>query len=215
MSRRFADERRYAAATFLPRMLTVRRVAICALGLATIIGCGQARQRSVESERAVIRAVLDSSYTPSRDGSVPDVVVRERFAPFELEAGWEQWLRDSVPQLPSAVVREFKRVSKDSSAVVPFAIGRGRIRVLPDSTLRRIFRRGPGPDRWEMFRAAYPDAGAGIVTLVHVGISADGKWALTYIDSQGDWLTGAGYLVVLHQIGEIWHPVRRARLRIS
>lgn len=196
-------------------MAKVRRIVLCALGLVTIVSCRRVRQHSAATERAVIRALLDSSYTPSQDGSIPDVLVRERFAPFELDEGWERWLRDSVPQLPSAAVREFKRVAKDSSAVVPFAIGRGRIRVLPDSAFTRIFRRGPGPDRWAVFRAAYPRAGAGIVTLVHVGTSADGNWALTYIDSQGDWLAGAGYLVVLHRIDGIWHPVRRATLRIS
>ncbi len=172
----------------------VRRVAMCALVLATAICCGPARQHRVATEREVLRALLDSSYTPSQDGSVPDVLVREWFAPFELEAGWEQWLRDSVPQLPDAVVRDFKRVAKDSSAIVPFAIGRGRIRVLADSTLQRIFRPGPARDRWAMFRAVYPHAGTGIVTLVHVGLSEDGTWALTYIDSQSDWLAGAGYL---------------------
>jgi hypothetical protein len=181
-----------------------------ALGLTLFAsGCRAPDGHPREAERAVLRALLDSSYG---NDSLRDVLVRERFAPFELEHDQEQWLRDSLPDLPVDAVSDFKRVASDSSAMGMLVIGRGRLSVVPDTTLRRIFRPGPGPDRWQMLRTAYPHAGTGIISLTRVGLSADTTWAVTYIDSQGDWLAGAGYLVVLHKRGGTWHPVRKVRL---
>jgi hypothetical protein len=72
-----------------------------------------------------------------------------------------------------------------------------------------------GHDAWRVFRAAFPRAESGLVTLARVGLSSDRTWAITYIDSQGDWLAGAGHLVVLHKVNGVWHRRASLTLRVS
>ena len=190
----------------------MRRQTLALLGLLMTVSCGRSVSSVRDTEHAVLRALLDSSYG---NDSLRGVLVRERFASFALNAKWERWLADSVPELPRAAVEDFKRVGTDSSAIPPMSVGRGRLEIVPESALQNIFRPGPGADGWVMLRARYPDAGTGLISLTRVGLSPDERWAITYIDSQADWLAGSGYLVVLHQDKGVWRPVKRATLRIS
>ncbi len=191
---------------------TMRRLILAVLGSLVVLACKPSVPPVRSAERAVLRALLDSSYG---NDSLRGVLVRERFAAFPLDVNWERWLRDNIPDLPASVIDEFKRVATDSSALGTIEIGRGRLQIIPDTVLRNLFRPGPGPDRWQVFRARYPDASTGIISLTRVGLSSDTHWAITYIDSQGDWLGGAGFLVVLRQADGVWRPVKKAILRVS
>lgn len=123
-----------------------------------------------------------------------------------------EWLADSLPAVPRDLIRDFNRVATDKSRIEPFELGRSKLHLLADSTLARFFGRyKPG---WEGFRRAFPNGGP-IVSVSRVGLSHDGRWAMVYVGSQGDWLAGAGYFHVLYDDAGIWRVRYSKMLWIS
>jgi hypothetical protein len=165
----------------------------------------------------VLRAIIDSSYGTVLPGDTPGMPEVLLYDHFDLEddrylAFAEEWLSDSLPDVPRDLIRDFSRVATDHSSIEPFELGRGKLHLIGDSTLARFFgRRKPG---WEGFRRAFP-LGGGIVTISRAGLSRDGRWAILYAGVQSDWLSGAGELCVLYNEGEVWHLRHRYRLWIS
>jgi hypothetical protein len=165
----------------------------------------------------VLRAIIDSSYTrtlPDSMAGAPEALLDDHFD--DVEGGRAsdvaEWVADSIPDIPRELIRDFARVATDRSRIEPFALGRSRLRLLSDSTLARFFGRlKPG---WEGFRRAFPQGG-GIVSVSRVGLTHDGRWAMVYVGSQGDWLAGAGFVYVLHHDGGIWRIRHRQLLWIS
>jgi hypothetical protein len=191
-------------------------LAFLALGCAAYVGARADSQKHRATEIEVVRALLDSSFAPGRPDSAGlrelmlyDHFDNERAPEFEFTS---EWLRDSLPEVPRGLARDFWRVATDDSRIAPFELGRSRLHLLADSTLARFFgRRKPG---WEGFRRTFPRGGS-IVSVSRVGLSRDGHWAMVYAGSQGDWLAGAGFLYVLYSDGGIWRVRHRQMLWIS
>lgn len=185
-------------------------LALLALVCAALVGARTDSQRHRAVEMEVVRALLDSSFVDHPDSAGRhELVLYDHFddeAPeFEFIA---EWLRDSLPDVPQDLARDFWRVVGDHSPIAPFELGRSRLHLLSDSTLARFF--GKRKLGWEGFRRAFP-RGGGIVTVSRVGLSRDGHWAMVYAGSQGDWLAGAGYLYVVYKDGNVWRE-RHSRM---
>jgi hypothetical protein len=161
------------------------------------------------TEDAVHVALLESCCVVRVPGRpAPMIMLRERLAPDAIEAWHRQWLSDSVAGLPYEVVEEFERLAGDTSLAAPLQVHGAPLHMLPDSVFYRYFNAPMGRDAWPAFRVAFPEAG-GVVRLARVGLSRDGMWALTYVESRAGALSGAGFLYVLRKERGTWRVVRR------
>jgi hypothetical protein len=193
--------------------LRVARALLALLALACVgfVGAHADAQKHRASEAEVLRALLDVGYTHDLSNSIAgrlEVLLYDHFDEVDDQTlGYaEEWVTDSLSDVPRDLINDFRRVAADHSRIEPFDLDRGELHLLADSTLAHFFgRRKPG---WESFRRAFP-RGTGIISLSRVGLSHDGRWAILYIDQSGDYLGGGGDLNILHKEGGIW------RLRYS
>jgi hypothetical protein len=216
--------------------LAVLGLSLFAVGVSATID----RQDRLSIEQAVYRALLDSCYTvPNDAGSPPlkEILVYDHFVTLgvpglesEIASSVTEWLRDSVPHLPSSAIEDFRRNATDTSAlrvaftsaavtahssVWRFSRLRAGVRLIDDSTLARFFSREiKSATGWTGFRAAYPN-GTGIVSLSRIGLSPRREWAIVYAGQQSDWLAGGGYVYVLQRRAARWRIVSSLALWVS
>jgi len=79
-------------------------------------------------------------------------------------------------------------------------IGAGYV-LLTQNDKTRLFNQNQ--DGWQLFYEKYPDA-AGITTLSRVGFNHALDQALVYAGTQSQWLTGAGYYLLLKKVNGGW-----------
>jgi hypothetical protein len=102
----------------------------------------------------------------------------------------------------STETAESFRLRNDAAYAVPADMELGvPYTLLSQENRNLIF--SPNQSGWEIFYGQYPDA-PGITSLSRVGFNNTLDQALVYIGTQRNWLSGAGYYLLLNKVDGKW-----------
>lgn len=228
-----------------PFHATRSALALFTLLCAGYIGAHSYSQKHRASEKAVLRAILDSSFADIPPDTTAGAAVDRYVVMRYVRQGWggqgpgnggppgasELMLVDHFESVDDQGIGHGAEWLADSLPDVPRDLIRDFNRVATDQSRIEPFKLGRSKlhlladSTLSHFFGRYKPGwegfrrafpkGGPIVSVSRVGISHDGHWAMVYVGSQGDWLAGAGYLYVMYNDAGIWRIRSSKMLWIS